>query len=127
MSSMPRMIAREIAPIKPYSTFEVPTKDCIYKKMANFGCFSIGCRKGSKFSGYVPYGGGVRDNVVYVFSAEKVRAKWDHKKVKAKDGTMKMDSTQIRRAHWVVRVFKFDLDQVVNIEQGSRTFRAVIK
>lgn len=132
MNNLPRMIQREIKPIRPYTTFETSTKEGIYRKMANYGCYSSGGSRTTHFSGYMPYGRDKAD-VIYVFSAEKVRAKWDHKTAKKPlamvDGKpyRVMKSTQIRRAHWKVRVYRFDLRDVVSIEQKSRTFRTILK
>lgn len=106
------MVRRQQPPsIKPVSTFEITTKNELSSAMSKFGMFVIGRKCKLSYSGYLPRGS---NDSVYVYAAEKFRAKF-------------VIGENVRRGHWKVRVFKFNLADIVQIEQRPRTFRVILK
>jgi len=126
MKNTPRMVVREIPAIVPYTEFTVSKKGDIYSRMSRYGCFTMGGSRDTSYSGYTS--SSRRDGGdIYVYTAEKHRAKYDHKGRKAsKTGKQLTHSTLIKAAHWKVRVYRFDLTKVKSVEQKTRTFKAVM-
>ena len=109
-----------------YSTFETPNKRGLEYRMANYGLYSFGGKRGQS------YNGRVKDGFIFLYTAQKFRRKTKivplTKKHQVKTGAnaTKFKTEVLRNNHWKVRVYKFPLDRVIEAKQLARTFKISI-
>ena len=109
-----------------YNTFDVGTKRSLENRMANYGCISMGGKRGQSYSGRV------KDGFIFLYTAQKFRRKTKivplTKKHQVKNGAnaSKFKTEVLRNNHWKVRIYKFPLDRVIEAKQLARTFKISI-
>jgi hypothetical protein len=111
-----------------HASFEVPNKDSLESRMANYGIYTC-CASRDK-----SYRGRVKGDFIYLYTAQKLRRKtkttykFSTSKPKKRNGANNHNfvTEVIRHAHWEVRVYKFPLDRVISAKQETRTFKISI-
>lgn len=127
---MSKMITYQPAPInRPYETFSAATREYADQKFSTIsgGVYTIRGRRRNSDGTYTSISGYMRGGFIYLAHFQKFRKKTVQTKKrvpKLVNGEMVIERVHkvITPAHWVVKVYRFDLARVISAKQYSRRF-----